>query len=81
MFILSPESIRAIGLDIPLPEINSLWTHRESSEVYQVYDLTNLNSTREKHPIRVSYRRISDGSTWSRPLARWYDDYDLTQLP
>lgn len=76
MCILSDELKQEIGLDIPLPKLYSLWKHNESGEVYQVYDFTNLQSTRSKYPIRISYRRMSDQSTWSRPLTAWYQDYN-----
>lgn len=75
MSILSSELQCQIGLDLPLPALGSIWEHHESRMLYQVYDITNQASVKAKYPIMVSYRRLSDQTTWSRPLTLWYQDY------
>lgn len=64
---------------LPLPELNTTWMHRTHKTYYEVYDITNVHSTKDKYPVMVSYRRLSDQTTWSRPLSLWYQDYTQVQ--
>lgn len=53
---------------LPVPAIGSIWLHN-NGDAYEVYDVTNRASERlDEYPIRVSYRRLRDGSTWSKDL-------------
>ena len=54
------------------PTIGSLWIHKKGG-VYVVLMLSNTDSTRvDEYPPTVTYRRLSDLTTWSRPLSKWY---------
>lgn len=63
--------------DVPeIPDLGSVWQHKEHGALYLVYDITNKESARlEKYPVRLSYRRLKDGTTWSRSLTDWHKDY------
>jgi hypothetical protein len=63
-----------------IPEINSLWVHNRSGNTYEVYDITNRDSTREGFPIMVSYRRLRDDSRWSRNLSDWHRSFTQTAV-
>lgn len=50
------------------PKIGSFWLH-ENGDAYEVYDVTNEQSTRlDEYPVRVSYRRLRDNTRWSKDL-------------
>jgi hypothetical protein len=58
----------ALPLDRFLPAIGSIWLHK-NGDAYEVYDVTNhASDRRDEYPIRVSYRRLRDNSTWSKDL-------------
>ena len=56
--------------------IGSLWRHKASGRFYQVYDLTNEASDRVDYPRMVSYRRLIDGTKWSRLVSEWHRSYE-----
>jgi hypothetical protein len=59
-----------------VPRIGSVWKHRTTGNVYEVYDHTNTESTRpEEYPLRISYKRLGDGTTWSRSASLWHASY------
>ena len=61
------------------PKIDSIWKNKKSGELYQVYDYTNESADderKDKYPVHISYRRISDETRWSRKLSDWHRSYD-----
>lgn len=67
-------------LDYKIPEIGSMWCNKESQYLYRVYDYTNLETTRNDYPIRISYIRLSDGTKWSRSLSDWHRSYEQVSV-
>lgn len=57
--------------EMEIPKENSLWRHKNGC-FYEVIAVSNLEATRQdEYPATVTYKRITDGSVWSRPLSRW----------
>lgn len=60
-----------------LPTPGSTWAHK-SGHHYLVLIVTNERTTKpEEYPITVVYKRLSDGSIWSRPFDRWHTSFQL----
>ena len=58
-----------------VPSIGSIWRHKKGA-VYEVYDITNRNTTKpDEFPVTVSYRNLDTGETFSRALWRWHDSF------
>lgn len=55
------------------PLSGSVWLHEKSGNHYQVILTSNmLSESHDEYPPMVTYRRLSDLSIWSRPIARWH---------
>lgn len=50
----------------------SYWKHRNGN-VYQVKEITNLESTNPQYPVTVVYQNVHNHSWWSRPLHDWHN--------
>lgn len=59
----------AVNCEVLTP--NSVWTHNKTWEDYRVDRVDNLAATWPDYVAMVSYTRLSDGTTWSRPLSEW----------
>jgi hypothetical protein len=58
------------------PALHSIWKNKTSGNLYVVYDYTNEESTRlDEYPVRISYKRLVDGTKWSRSLSDWHRSY------
>lgn len=55
-----------------LPPLESAWVHEASGSIYIVYDHTNVDSTKEKYPTRISYISTATGKKHSGDLSDWY---------
>lgn len=62
---------------IEVPELASVWRNKKSGELYGVYDYTNQKTERpDDYPVRISYMRLSDMTSWSRALTDWHRSYE-----
>jgi hypothetical protein len=62
------------------PEIGSFWKNKKSGEVYRVYDYTNETANRlDEYPVRISYKRLSDQTKWSRSLSDWHRSFEFVR--
>jgi hypothetical protein len=66
--------------DPETPALWTIWLHDKSGNLYQVYDITNKGSQKGEYPVRVSYRRLCDKTTWSRDLDQWHDSFTLVEV-
>jgi len=55
-------------------EKGSRWLHK-NGEMYLIYDHTNIHTTREDYPVRVSYKNERTGETYSREASKWLDSF------
>jgi hypothetical protein len=55
-------------------EKGSRWLHK-NGEIYLIYDHTNINTTREDYPVRISYKNEMTGETYSREASKWLDSF------
>lgn len=59
------------------PPLNSTWLHK-GGNIYQVLLITNTDSTRQdEYPTTICYKRLIDGTIWSRPLMKWHGSFKL----
>jgi len=66
--------------DILKPRTGSIWKNKNSKENYVVLNYTNETSTREDYPIYIHYKRLNDGSRWTRRLNDWHRSYSITNV-
>lgn len=60
-----------------IPAENSVWRHKNGNE-YLVLLVTNLDAfadRRDEFPPTIAYRRLKDGTCWSRPLDKWHGSF------
>ena len=70
------------GKFLPIPAKGSIWKHINSGKRYYVEAISNLDAEGEKakdYPPYITYRRETDGTTWTRPLAKWFASYRYVQ--
>lgn len=61
-----------------IPEIDSLWKHKEKNTLYRVILITNEKTERpEEFPITVCYQDIKIKVFWSRPLDKFLERMEL----
>lgn len=64
---------RAADYLMPIPKAGSKWKHKNGTD-YVVLGVTNLSASKARlgeYPATISYKRLKDGTEWSRPLSRW----------
>lgn len=57
-----------------IPNIGSLWIHKEKDSIYRVLLITNEKTERpEEFPVTVCYQDVNTKAIWSRPLEQWLE--------
>jgi hypothetical protein len=59
-------------------EIGSVWRDNNGTDLYKVYDITNVHSSNPKCETTISYVK-KDNTNWSKPLSSFLSS--MTELP
>ena len=58
-----------------IPDEESFWLHTSGAEYMVLMVANSASEQSDRYPVTVVYRRYSDGTVWSRPLADWYRSF------
>ena len=60
-------------------KVGSQWVHLASGAEYEVIVLANGTADLDRmseYPLTVVYKRLHDGTIWSRPIDRWHGGFE-----